>query len=199
MPVTSKSSIPGGRTPSEEQWLRINDYLRGNRYRLAVEAAGEYPDAARLAGTPLLSDPAWRLPAPIPLASIGLEFRPQTPLPVLPATCLALLAGAWLSLRAQRRIWEMTQAQPPLVTSTLSPAETVVARVPCPICHGARYNAETLEINYRGKNIAEVLSLTVDQAWDFFSEDKSVQHPLSVLREVGLGYLRLGQAATEQA
>jgi hypothetical protein len=72
------------RTPSEEQWLGISDYLSGNRYSLAVEAAREYPDDARLAGTPLLSAPAWRLRAPIPLASIRLEFRPQTPPPVLP-------------------------------------------------------------------------------------------------------------------
>ena len=46
MPATSESSRLRGRTPSERQWLRINDYLRGNRYRLAVEAAREYPDAA---------------------------------------------------------------------------------------------------------------------------------------------------------
>jgi hypothetical protein len=72
------------RTPSEEQWLRVSDYLSGNRYSLAVEAAREYQDDARLAGTPLLSAPAWRLQAPIPLASIRLEFRPQTPPPVLP-------------------------------------------------------------------------------------------------------------------
>ena len=81
---TGSHAVPAGLTPSEEQWVRVSDYLRGNRYSLAVEAAGEYPDAARLAGTPLLSAPAWRLPAPIPLASIGLEFRPQAPLPVLP-------------------------------------------------------------------------------------------------------------------
>ena len=68
---------------------------------------------------------------------------------------------------------------------------------PCPTCRGSRYNADTLEITYRGKNIAEVLGLTVDEAWKFFSEEKSVQHALAVLREVGLGYLRLGQAATE--
>jgi excinuclease ABC subunit A len=68
---------------------------------------------------------------------------------------------------------------------------------PCPTCHGARYNADTLEITYRGKNIADVLSLTVDEAWEFFADEKSVFRSLSVLREVGLGYLRLGQAATE--
>lgn len=68
---------------------------------------------------------------------------------------------------------------------------------PCPTCQGARYNAKTLEIQYRGKNIAEVLGMTVDAAHDFFNEEPLVQRPLAVLREVGLGYLRLGQPATE--
>ena len=67
----------------------------------------------------------------------------------------------------------------------------------CPTCHGARYNAKTLEITYQGKNIAEVLGLTVDEAWAFFEEEPSVRRALTVLREVGLGYLRLGQSATE--
>ncbi|OON66451.1 excinuclease ABC subunit UvrA [Hymenobacter sp. CRA2] len=68
---------------------------------------------------------------------------------------------------------------------------------PCPVCHGARYNAKTLEIRYRDKNIAEVLGLTVDAAWEFFADDPTVHRALTVLREVGLGYLRLGQPATE--
>ncbi len=68
---------------------------------------------------------------------------------------------------------------------------------PCPTCHGARYNPKTLEILYRGKNIAEVLALTVDDACTFFAEDPLVLRPLEVLREVGVGYLRLGQPATE--
>ncbi|MCB2408029.1 excinuclease ABC subunit UvrA [Hymenobacter lucidus] len=68
---------------------------------------------------------------------------------------------------------------------------------PCPVCHGARYNAKTLEITYRDKNIAEVLALNVDDAWDFFADEPTVQRALTVLREVGLGYLRLGQPATE--
>jgi len=68
---------------------------------------------------------------------------------------------------------------------------------PCPTCHGARYNAKTLEITYQDKNIADVLRLTVDEAWAFFAEDPSVRRALTVLREVGLGYLRLGQSATE--
>jgi excinuclease ABC subunit A len=68
---------------------------------------------------------------------------------------------------------------------------------PCPTCHGARYNAKTLEITYRGKNIADVLGMTVDAAADFFAEAPQVLRALTVLREVGLGYLRLGQPATE--
>jgi excinuclease ABC subunit A len=68
---------------------------------------------------------------------------------------------------------------------------------PCPTCHGARYNARTLEIRYEGRSIAEVLGMTVDAAWEFFAAEDAVRRPLHVLREVGLGYLRLGQSATE--
>ncbi|WP_198172733.1 ATP-binding cassette domain-containing protein [Hymenobacter ginkgonis] len=68
---------------------------------------------------------------------------------------------------------------------------------PCPVCHGARYNAKTLEIMYQGKNIADVLNLTVDDAWTFFASEATIYRALSVLRDVGLGYLRLGQSATE--
>lgn len=68
---------------------------------------------------------------------------------------------------------------------------------PCPVCHGARYNPETLTIRHRGKNIADVLALTVNDAADFFRDEESVMRSLTVLRAVGLGYLRLGQPATE--
>jgi excinuclease ABC subunit A len=68
---------------------------------------------------------------------------------------------------------------------------------PCPVCHGTRYNPKTLEIRYRGKTIADVLALTVEGAWDFFSDAPNVCRSLKVLREVGLNYLRLGQPATE--
>ena len=68
---------------------------------------------------------------------------------------------------------------------------------PCPACHGRRYNAETLSIRYRDKNIAEVLSLTVDSACAFFADAPAVMRALGGLRDVGLGYLRLGQPATE--
>jgi excinuclease ABC subunit A len=68
---------------------------------------------------------------------------------------------------------------------------------PCPTCHGTRYNPRTLEVRYREKTIADVLALTVNAAHEFFSDDAPVARSLSVLREVGLGYLRLGQPATE--
>jgi excinuclease ABC subunit A len=68
---------------------------------------------------------------------------------------------------------------------------------PCPTCEGARYNAKTLEVTYRGKNIAEVLGMTVGEAIDFFEGEPLVERSLEVLREVGLDYLRLGQPATE--
>jgi excinuclease ABC subunit A len=68
---------------------------------------------------------------------------------------------------------------------------------PCPTCHGTRYNAKTLEITYKGKNIAEVLGLTVDAAYDFFEGEAQIRRSLETLRQVGLGYIRLGQPATE--
>ena len=68
---------------------------------------------------------------------------------------------------------------------------------PCPTCHGARYNAATLQIELQGRNIAQVLGMTVEQAAVFFADDAAIARPLQVLMEVGLGYLRLGQPATE--
>ena len=68
---------------------------------------------------------------------------------------------------------------------------------PCPTCHGTRYNPQTLEVTYKDKNVAEVLGMTVDAACGFFDEVPQIYHALDVLRQVGLGYLRLGQSATE--
>lgn len=68
--------------------------------------------------------------------------------------------------------------------------------VPCEVCHGQRYNREALEIRYRGKNIAEVLEMTVDEAVGFFGHIPNVRAKLETLRDVGLGYIRLGQPAT---
>jgi excinuclease ABC subunit A len=68
---------------------------------------------------------------------------------------------------------------------------------PCPTCGGARYDPETLEVTYRGRTIAEVLDLTVEDAAEFLADLPSAANSLRVLRDVGLGYLRLGQPATE--
>ncbi len=68
---------------------------------------------------------------------------------------------------------------------------------PCHTCHGARYNAETLEVTYRGESIADVLAMTVSEAVVFFADVPSAFRSLKTLRDVGLGYLRLGQPATE--
>ncbi|MFH8657971.1 ATP-binding cassette domain-containing protein [Streptomyces afghaniensis] len=68
---------------------------------------------------------------------------------------------------------------------------------PCPDCGGARYNPGTLEVTYRGRNIAQVLDLTVESAAEFFSDTPAVARSLGTLLDVGLGYLRLGQPATE--
>ncbi|MCU1062642.1 excinuclease ABC subunit UvrA [Stenotrophomonas maltophilia] len=68
---------------------------------------------------------------------------------------------------------------------------------PCPTCHGARYNEATLKVLWNGRNIAEVLQMTVDQAHAFFAEEDAIARPLQLLQEIGLGYLRLGQPATE--
>jgi len=68
---------------------------------------------------------------------------------------------------------------------------------PCPTCHGSRYNDKTLEVEWNGRNIAQVLALTVDDALALFADEPPIQRPLALLHSIGLGYLRLGQPATE--
>lgn len=67
--------------------------------------------------------------------------------------------------------------------------------VPCDVCHGRRYNRETLQVRYKGKNIAEVLDMTVSEAMEFFANIPTIQDKLQTLLDVGLGYIRLGQPA----
>ena len=69
--------------------------------------------------------------------------------------------------------------------------------VPCEVCKGQRYNRETLEVRYKGKNIAEVLDMTVDEAVEFFAPLPKLRNKLETLRDVGLGYVKLGQPSTE--
>ncbi|MDM0054419.1 excinuclease ABC subunit UvrA [Variovorax fucosicus] len=66
-------------------------------------------------------------------------------------------------------------------------------KVPCEVCHGARFNPETLAVSWRGKSIGEVLQMEVDEAVDFFAAMPNISHPLQLLKDVGLGYLTLGQ------
>ena len=67
--------------------------------------------------------------------------------------------------------------------------------VPCDLCHGTRYNSETLEVKFKGKNIAEVLDMRVNEALEFFDSVPKIKHKLEILKDVGLGYIRLGQSA----
>lgn len=68
--------------------------------------------------------------------------------------------------------------------------------VPCEVCHGARYNRETLEVKYKGKTISDVLNMTVDDACNFFENQPRIVNKMKTLQQVGLGYIRLGQPAT---
>ncbi|MBQ3920795.1 MAG: ATP-binding cassette domain-containing protein, partial [Firmicutes bacterium] len=69
--------------------------------------------------------------------------------------------------------------------------------VPCEVCHGKRYNRETLEVKYKGKNIFEVLDMSVDEALDFFDNLPQIKRYIQTLHEVGLGYIKLGQPSTQ--
>ena len=69
--------------------------------------------------------------------------------------------------------------------------------VPCEVCHGQRYNRETLEVKYKGKNISEVLEMTVEEALKFFENHPSIVRRLQTLYDVGLGYIKIGQPSTE--
>lgn len=68
--------------------------------------------------------------------------------------------------------------------------------VPCEVCHGARYNRETLDVHYKGKNIADVLDMPITEALEFFESISAIRRHLQTLHDVGLGYVRLGQPAT---
>ena len=68
--------------------------------------------------------------------------------------------------------------------------------VPCEVCHGTRYNSETLEVTYREKNIAQVLDMTINEACKFFENIPKIERKLKTIVDVGLGYVKLGQSAT---
>ena len=66
--------------------------------------------------------------------------------------------------------------------------------VPCEVCKGQRYNRETLQVKYKGKSISDVLDMTVDEACDFFEPIASIYNKIKTLKDVGLGYIKLGQS-----
>ena len=68
--------------------------------------------------------------------------------------------------------------------------------VPCEVCHGKRYNRETLEVRFKGKSIADVLDMTVNMAVEFFENVPSILPRIKALQDVGLGYIKLGQSST---
>lgn len=68
--------------------------------------------------------------------------------------------------------------------------------VPCDVCHGKRYNRETLEVKYKGKNINDVLEMTVEEACEYFKNIPKIYNKIKTLYDVGLGYIKLGQPAT---
>ena len=68
--------------------------------------------------------------------------------------------------------------------------------IPCEECHGRRYNRETLEVRFKGKSIADVLEMTINQACDFFANIPTINKKLKVLQEIGLGYIKLGQPSS---
>ena len=68
--------------------------------------------------------------------------------------------------------------------------------VPCEACHGQRYNRETLEVRFKGKSIADVLDMTINQAVEFFENMPSILSKIKVLQDVGLGYIKLGQPSS---
>ncbi len=68
--------------------------------------------------------------------------------------------------------------------------------VPCEVCRGKRYNRETLEVRFKGKSIADILDMTINQAVEFFANVPNILHKIKVLQDVGLGYIKLGQSST---
>ena len=68
--------------------------------------------------------------------------------------------------------------------------------MPCEVCHGTRYNSETLEVHYKDKNIAEILNMTVNDAAEFFAPIPKIARKIRTIKDVGLGYVTLGQPAT---
>ncbi|WP_042549348.1 excinuclease ABC subunit UvrA, partial [Ralstonia solanacearum] len=136
----------------------------------------------------------------------------QTPIGKTPRSCPATYIGVWDTIRklfadtlearargytASRFSFNTGDGRCPACEGqgvrTIAMSFLPDVKVPCDVCHGQRFNPETLAVTWRGKNIGEVLTMEIDEAVEFFSAMNSIAHPLQLMKDVGLGYLTLGQ------